>query len=229
MNGIIYWLTQTLTDLPEHDVWLSNTERGIVAGMRFVKRRNDWRLGRWTAKLAIRAYMIQDAPELSSLEIRAAADGAPEAFWNDEAANVSISISHSDGRSLCVVGPRNSSVGCDLERIEPREDYLVQDYFTSEEASFCEHLPAAEKPLGVNLVWSAKEAVLKALREGLRRDTRSIVIHPDVAAGDGSWNKWTGNCRETSRIFHGWWRSCDGYVYTLASDQPTGVPEQIRI
>jgi 4'-phosphopantetheinyl transferase len=229
MREALYWLVQNSADVPDHDDWLTKDERGIMEGMRFAKRRNDWRLGRWTAKLAIRAYRINDAPQLSSLEIRAAADGAPESFWNDEPANISISISHSNGRSLCAVGPRSFAIGCDLESIEPREDYLVQDYFTAEEASLCRNSPAGDNALTVNLIWCAKEAVLKALREGLRRDTRSIIIRPDARNGEGVWTQWTGNCRETSRIFHGWWRSCDGYIHTLASDRPTRVPEQLRI
>jgi 4'-phosphopantetheinyl transferase len=227
MQNILYWLTQNLADVPENNDWLSDAEQGILSRLRFPKRRNDWRLGRWTVKNAILAYQDKEKSIISSLEIRTAGDGAPEAYWKNESAEISISISHSEGRSFCIVGPRDFSIGCDLERMEPREDNLVSDYFTPDEISFCRKTQEAEKPLAVNLIWSAKESVLKILREGLRRDTRSVVIHPDSWRSESAWNKWTGQCLESSQIFSGWWRAHDGFVYTLAADHPISVPSQL--
>ena len=83
------------------------------------------------------------------------------------------------------------------------------------------------KTLITNLIWSAKESVLKAMREGLRRDTRSIFIQPEVTrilCGDemfgleeheNVWRRWDGICRQTSREFHGYWRADSRFVYTL--------------
>jgi 4'-phosphopantetheinyl transferase len=227
MSEILCWFTQILSDVPESDDWLSINERSVLAGMRFPKRRGDWRLGRWTAKQAISAYQMRKDPHLSLLEIRAAPDGAPEAFWSDGSGKVSISISHSDDRSLCVVGPGDLAVGCDLERVDSREDGLMQDYFTPEEISFSGQVPAADLDLIVNLIWSAKETSLKILREGLRRDTRSVIIRPDLSERRDTWNTWTGQCLESSRVFCGWWRTCDGYVYTLASDRITSTPQRL--
>lgn len=224
MSETLYWFTQSLSDVPESSDWLSQGEREILSGMRFPKRRNDWRLGRWTAKQAICSYQMKAGTPLSSLEIYAASDGAPEAFWDDGSENVSISISHSRQKSLCVVGPRDFTVGCDLEWIEPREDIFSRDYFTPEEITLSAQVPAAEKNLFVNLIWSAKETTLKILREGLRLDTRSISIRPEFLVPKEAWNPWTGQCLGSSRIFSGWWCSVDGFVYTLGSDRPTASP-----
>jgi 4'-phosphopantetheinyl transferase len=227
MNAFIYWLAQSGADVPEGDDWLSGGERAILAGMRFPKRRNDWRLGRWTAKQAISAYLPNNARLLSSLEIRAAADGAPEAFCDDVPEHLVISISHSNGRSLCIVGPPAWAIGCDLEHLEMRDDSLAQDYFAAEEIYFCKQAP--DKAIAVNLIWSAKESALKALRAGLRRDTRSILIRPaDCVAAENSWNAWKGYCLESSRVFYGWWRSDKDYIYTLASDWHTSPPQELR-
>jgi 4'-phosphopantetheinyl transferase len=86
-----------------------------------------------------------------------------------------------------------------------------------------------EKALIVNLIWSAKESSLKILREGLRRDTRSIRIDPDFMRREGDWRRWTGYCPETSSVFHGWWRNGEGFVYTLGSTQQTPSPRQILL
>jgi len=228
MTEALYWLAQNLSDIPQTDSWLSEAERSVLAGLRFPKRRDDWKLGRWTAKQAICAYQVKAPDDFSNLEIRPAADGAPEAFLNNEPAKVSISISHSRQKSLCVVSPSGCGVGCDLEWIEPREENFAADYFRPEEISYLQQAQA-EQMLVVNLIWSAKETILKILRQGLRRDTRSVSVHPDFGGSGDAWNTWTGRCLESSRVFCGWWRSVGGYIYTAASDQITSAPEKIII
>jgi 4'-phosphopantetheinyl transferase len=228
MYDTLYWLIQNAADVPENDDWLSDAERDIVAGFRFTKRRNDWRLGRWTVKQAICAYQSLIAPVLAAHEIRAAADGAPEAFSDGVPERVSISISHSNGKGFCAVGPPGLSVGCDTELIEPREVQFFQDYFTPEEIALLRN-PPVNRNLVAYLIWCAKESVLKSLREGLRLDTRSIVIHPSFEGNGNSWNTWSADFLPSARVFHGWWRVADGFVYALTADHTTPEPEQLRL
>ena len=129
---------------------------------------------------------------------------------------------------MCVVGPPDFLIGCDLERIEARENQFFEDYFTSEEMAFCRDAPM-EKALAAYLIWSAKESILKALREGMRRDTRSVLVLPDSLRTGDAWNTWSGRCLESSRKFYGWWRAHNPYIYTLASDHRTSLPEQILV
>jgi 4'-phosphopantetheinyl transferase len=217
MIPTVYWFTQKLSDVPQDNNWLNEEESCVLSGFRFEKRRNDWRLGRWTVKQAIRSYLIQPDCRLSSWEIRAASDGAPEAFQNKEPLNISISISHAAQRSLCAVGPQDCAIGCDLEVLEPREDSLIQDYFTPEEIKLCFNSTSGNRTIVTNLIWSAKESMLKSLREGLRMDTRSVQVNPGFGDSEQEWKPWTGYCSERSCAFYGWWRVEDGFVYTIAS------------
>ena len=228
MSYPLYWLSTKSEDVPVHDGWLNEAERDIMAGFRFPKRRNDWRLGRWAAKQALLAYWPQDPLALASIEIRAAADGAPEAFRNGVPGEVSISISHSQGQGFCVVGPRGAAVGCDLELVEPREVQFFQDYFTREEIALLHDGPA-ERSLVAYLIWCAKESALKALREGLRLDTRSVVVSPDFGPEKDSWHTWTGRCQNSPRTFEGWWRLEDGFIYAMTADRATSSPKQLSI
>jgi 4'-phosphopantetheinyl transferase len=212
----VLYLIQTQSQIPENDDWLSREEKKISRGFRVPKRRNDWLLGRWTAKQAILACHKKVYPEISSLEIRAARDGAPEPYYKGAPAPVSISLSHSKDRALCAVALGVDAVGCDLEWIEPRERNFAEDYFTQEEMSFVLKAPD-KRELAETLIWSAKEAALKILRQGLTRDTRSVRIRVDFAESRNSWNRWTGECLESTRIFHGWWRTAEGFVYTIAT------------
>ena len=80
-----------------------------------------------------------------------------------------------------------AELGCDLEIVEPRSDAFIADYFTAEEQALIERTSAADRSLLLALLWSAKESALKALRAGLRLDTRSVIVRPVAAPlhGDG--------------------------------------------
>jgi 4'-phosphopantetheinyl transferase len=229
MSEGLYWLAQNLSEMPESNDWLSEGERLRVAEMRFPKRRNDYKLGRWTAKRAISAYLQNSIPRDSLLDIRAAVDGSPDPYFDGKPGNFSLSISHSNQRSLCAVGPRDLMIGCDLELIESRAYDFLADYFTPEELAFVKQNSFCAPPQAGMLIWSSKESALKVLREGLRRDTRSILIQPDFDVQEGRWNPWTGGCLETSQIFYGWWRVSDNFVYTIAADRPSSPPIKLRI
>src|SRR5512140_1190509 len=120
----IDWLEESGTDVPRDDEWLSAWEAVHLASLRFAKRRNDWRLGRWTAKLAVASYLGR-APTvafLSRTEFCAAPSGAPRVHFPEEA---SISISHRAGRAICCVAGSGVALGCDLEIVEPRSSAFM--------------------------------------------------------------------------------------------------------
>jgi 4'-phosphopantetheinyl transferase len=209
----IGWLTRSLADVPGHDGWLGERERAVLAAFHVPKRRADWRLGRWTAKAALAAW-LGAVPE--RLEVLAAADGAPEAWLDGVRAPVSISLSHRAGRALAAVADAPAAVGCDLEALEPRSAAFVREWLAPEERS----LPDA------NLPWTAKEAAAKVRRAGLRLDVRSAVTRlGDGAAVDG-WRPLTVDWAGEDLVTAGWWRMEPGWVLALAAE-PGAAPVQI--
>jgi 4'-phosphopantetheinyl transferase len=228
----LYFLVQSLSDLPDDDRWLAPDERLRAAGFRFPKRRSEWLLGRWTAKRALRSFLLlhgQDAPDFACLEIRSAPDGAPEAFQEIGPVPVSLALSHSDGKGFCVIAPPGVAVGCDIEAMLRRDLAFLEDYFVEEERLLMAQSQAEARPLLATLIWSAKESALKCLREGLRRDTRSVHVHLGEEVKSG-WNAMTVQCLQSSRLFHGWWRSAGNeYVQTLAAGSPAQEPVELRI
>src|SRR5436305_121242 len=165
------WLTVDASEVPENDGWLTPAERVRLATLELPWRRADWRLGRWAAKHAVAAFL---GASFEAVEIRPAADGAPEALLGGDPAPVSLSFSHRAGRAACAVAPAGTALGCDLELVEPRSAAFVRDYLTPAEQALVEAAPEMDHPFLVNLIWSAKESALKALRTGLRLDTRSV-------------------------------------------------------
>ena len=226
----VYCLTQMLSQLPPDDRWLAPAERARASAFRFPKRRNDWLLGRWTAKEAVRSYLSLtgcEVPQHASLEIRSAPDGAPEAFLAGDPVGVALALSHCRDHGFCAVAPAGVALGCDLEAVEPREPPFIADYFNDSERERIMCAPAAEQPLLATLLWGAKESVLKCLREGLRRDTRSVAVHL-CAANSPGWNPFTACCEESGRPFHGWWRCVLPFVQTMASSIPSHEPVGLR-
>jgi len=236
----VYWLEQTDADVPAENQWLSAGEMLSLGRMRFVRRRNDWRLGRWTAKRALAACLnVPYGPlALANIEIRAAASGAPEAFLFDQKAPVSMSLSHRAGTAMCAVALSGTGLGCDLELIEPRSNAFITDYLTVREQALVARTLVAEQPLLVNLLWSAKESALKALQVGLRVASTRV----DVSLGDW-WPSHTGQSRQDLPLFlmqavdpRGWrplhvrysgeqlfcglWRQANGMVRTLVPAFP---------
>jgi 4'-phosphopantetheinyl transferase len=227
----VYWLEQTEANVPAENDWLSENEAACLKGLRFAKRRTDWRLGRWTAKSALSVCLNLPAHPMvfKKIDIRPAPSGAPEVFFADQAAPLTISLSHRAGIAACAVAMSNAELGCDLEMVEPRSDAFVSDYFTAEEQALVARTPAADRPRLLALLWSAKESALKALHEGLRLDTRSVIVSPFAASfALNGWSplevRYTGG-----RVFHGWWQNTANMLRTVVAAQPMDSPIPITI
>jgi 4'-phosphopantetheinyl transferase len=212
-------------DVPEGDAWLSTDERLVLEGLSVPKRRRDWRLGRWAARQAVaRALAAPGAAVPAALSILAADDGAPETVWATPHPPVAVSISHSGDLGFAAAAPGDAPLGCDVERMAPRSARFVADYFTAAERAFVDDAGtgAAALAWAATLVWSAKESALKALRQGLRADTRSVEIAPVDAPADLTDERWRPLAVDTEVgiELEGHWRVADGAVWTVLSDRP---------
>jgi 4'-phosphopantetheinyl transferase len=213
------WLLQRQSDVPEDDAWLACSEQSVLGAFRFAPRRAAWRLGRWTAKRLVSMAFFPGVP-LANLEILAAADGAPELRVHGEASPVTLSISHREHISLCAAASGGVALGCDTERIEPRSDAFIADYFTPAERRFVGNTPPTLRPLAANLIWAAKECALKALRTGLRADTRSVEVTVQALAPSGDWQPLQIRGSAPDVELTGCWREHEGFVLCMAG--PSG-------
>lgn len=221
------WLAQSAAHLPSGNAWMSPDEQAVWEGLRFPRRRAEWRLGRWTAKQALVACMDAGADLFPSITIRAAADGAPEAMIDDMPMPYALSISHRDGVAFCAVAAEDVALGCDLEKIEPRSEAFVVDYFTPEERALVHEAEEDDRSVLANLIWSAKESALKALREGLRLDTRSVVVQLRYR-NRAHWQPLRVVYAGHRRVFEGWYRVDETYVWTLAAHPAPGRPAPLH-
>jgi 4'-phosphopantetheinyl transferase len=226
VNMDVYWLEQTESDVPPGHEWLSGNEDILLAGLHIAQRRADWRLGRWTAKCAVAAYLKLRVPPagMAEIEISARPSGAPQAMLAAGPAPAEISLSHRGGIAMCaVVGP-DAAIGCDLEIVETHSPAFIRDYFTDEEQMEIVRAPASHQRSLVAALWSAKESALKVLQEGLRLDTRSVSVHLRGWADEvDRWYPLQVDCVH-GEVFHGWWQRAENLVRTMVARPQPAMP-----
>ncbi|MFO7681287.1 MAG: 4'-phosphopantetheinyl transferase superfamily protein [Chloroflexota bacterium] len=239
---MIHWLAQSADSYPTGpdgvvlDGVLHPREQARFATLKTEKRRQDWLLGRLTAKQLIREVQREKMGEgvpLTALEVGNGERGEPIVNCELSIVNcqgtasnlqslISLSISHSHGHAFCALVERPDwPLGADIERIEARSEAFVADYFTEEERGLETEAVGEMRDVWVTAVWSAKESVLKALRLGLTVDTRWVtcLIEP-VAERPFTWTPFTVHC-DNARLpqaappLVGWWRTYEEFVLTL--------------
>jgi len=205
---------------PPAGPWLSERELAVLATLVRAPRRDTWLAGRWLGKGLVEEHLgtgVDGGVALACIEILAADDGAPEVWLDGRRHAWSLSLSHRAGRVAAAFASR--PVGVDLEHIEPRSAAFVRDYLTDGEQSWVMALGDDGVSLGANLIWSAKEAALKALRCGLRRDTRSV----EVTVGD---DRLVVYDSATGATLEGFWHIRDEHIVTVVTAslyKPEGI------
>jgi 4'-phosphopantetheinyl transferase len=206
-------------ELPPDDEWLSAAERGTLRRFRRPERQRDFRVGRLAAKRALALLHGHELPSAARrFEVRPAPGGAPRAFADGIPLDVTLSIGHSDGRAAAAVRWGRAELGCDVERIEERSRAFVLDYFTAAEQAFVDG--RCDGGRRATLVWSAKEAVMKALGEGLRLAPATVEVRPDVhfVSRDG-WRRFELSAAAAPPALRGFWREVEDLVITVAADE----------
>lgn len=120
--------------------------------------------GREPLRAALAAYLGIDAADVALID---GEHGRP-ALAAEHDSSLGFNWSHSGPHALLAVG-RQVMPGVDLEvlRSRPRALDIAERYFSVDETAVLKALPAAQRSAAFLELWTAKEAVLKALGRGL--------------------------------------------------------------
>src|SRR5512140_3043067 len=235
MSKPIYWmLVEPDQTAPEAGGLLSASELGKYSAFRFPKRRDEWLLGRWTAKSLVHSLPAYQQYSLEQIEILNTPEGAPYIqFADGTIPGGCLTISHSGHLAVCALTTvEGLRVGADLEKIEARSETFILDYFTPAECRLVESTSAETRAEVVTLIWSAKESMLKALGVGLRWDTRSVEVQnvqgiPYLVDSDFEWNKiQVGEQKSSGQAWACWWQRRGQFIFTLAGFAATNAEIQ---
>jgi phosphopantetheine--protein transferase-like protein len=172
---------------------LGRRERELWHNLRTPEpRRLEWLLGRLAAKDAVRQQLKQRYGLIlcpADIEILPDDRGRPVAQgpWADQAPRVPIlSLSHSAGVAVAVVGDGDAGVGLgvDIEQVDHMNEDVEALAFTPQERGLLSSVGDAEKDEWPLRLWCAKEAVAKALGQGMIGGPQALVVQ-DLDAHSG--------------------------------------------
>lgn len=204
----------------------SASEARRYESMKFELRQKSFIAGRRAAK-----HLLMDCvPELrgcspARISIENRESGAPFVLVNGQELPGMLSISHcGDAAAAAYTSESSIRIGVDLEAIAPRAPSFLETYFTLLELEWVLSAKEEDQALISTLIWSAKEAVLKALQTGLRVDTREIEILPDDSPAADGWRRFEISAPK-SWHWQGNWRKSFDFVITIAVGGPSlGCP-----
>lgn len=165
----MYWADKSAADRYQaKDLSVEDARRAPGGGSRQA-RRDDWQVSR---------ALLHDVR-------RSMASGAV------------LSLSHSGGHAICAQAPAGWRLGADLERMQPRDVPRLADWVCSPaEAAALAVLDGAAQRQRFYLLWTLKEAFIKAAGLDFPADMASVGLMPDA---HGGWRL---------RAPSGAWRAC---------------------
>lgn len=168
----------------ELSAWLTPQERRYFETLRFSKRQNEWLSGRLAAKAAILELLRENCDcnaTPADVEILAGERGRPTVrLLRGVGELLQVSISHSGALAAAaaslpaVSGP----IGLDVEREQEVDPAVHKIAFTPAEIAGIEASPIEQRTRLVLRLWTAKEAVLKAIGLGLNVPLTSVSMTP---------------------------------------------------
>lgn len=183
---------------------LSGEERRRIARLRFAELRRSRALSRGLLRHLLAAYVglpaerlrLRDGPfgkpELTRVAERPPGDGSTVERTSDEGvfeaaseANIGFNVSHSGDLMLIAVAPIDR-VGVDVEQIRPMDQAkrIAERYFCPSEWASIRDAPPGRTTETFLKAWTRKEAVAKAMGEGIVRllGRLEVTTAPDEPA-----------------------------------------------
>ena len=160
-------ITSNLTFLEHCMLLLNNDERERANRYYQVKDRNRFLISRGALRTILSKY-LNVAP--SSITFGVSPNKKP-IIHDTGKVKLHYNVSHSGDWILIAVS--DSDIGADVEFIKPSFQFqeILTDYFSQDEVDFINHQSSLERFF---LLWTRKEAFVKATGKGLDSDLRTI-------------------------------------------------------
>lgn len=153
--------------------YLSSEERSSFERKKNKRRKIEYLSGVIAAKKLIKD-VIKDDKVIQTTEIRKTTKGQPYIYdkKKKEKSKLNLSITHSGDFAIAAI--REGPIGIDIEKIEERSESFYKEAFTEKERNQI----SSNAELGT-VYWTIKEAITKAIGEGLNLSLHDIEISSD--------------------------------------------------
>ena len=161
--------------------WLDAAERSRRDRARHAGRRREFALCRAALRSVLCARLDCTNHELA---FRESGRGKPDALLRGVPAPIHFSVSHC-GRHGLIALAREGRIGVDVEERIPRRDLdaLIAAVLAPAERAEVEAADGPRRTRMFYRLWTVKEALVKALGEGLHRHPASLEVPPALRRG----------------------------------------------
>lgn len=170
------WLPDLAALESDYLQFLSPDEIARATRFRFPIHKQRYILTRGILRQLLSCYTGLSAKEI---EFSYGAKGKPSLANNPE---LQFNISHSHDIAVFAF-TKTHEIGIDIEKFESEyKDSVAKRFFSAEENSELEKLPLSERAKAFYQIWASKEALIKAIGQGLYigLDEFSISIHKNI-------------------------------------------------
>jgi 4'-phosphopantetheinyl transferase len=171
-------------EVPSGD-FLSDNENEHLKGFRFPAKKEGFLLGRLAAKRALGALLGE--PDLRQIEIRSGIYGQP-LVHHPRAGTSEVTVSHSHGLAVALAFPAGHPMGIDLETVSAvSAATIIGELEASPPELTWLATGGVDEATACCVLWTAREALGKALKTGLNSPLGIFSLSEIRAEGTGSW------------------------------------------
>jgi 4'-phosphopantetheinyl transferase len=170
--------------LPAED-FLGEDEKLQFAGFQFAAKKDSFLLGRLAAKRALGALINE--PDLRRIEIRAGVYGQP-LIEHPRAGRADVAVSHSHGLAVALAFPAAYPMGIDLETVAAASAATILGEMQASPAELAWLVSSGvDEATACFVLWTAREALGKALKIGINSPLGILALAEIQAAGERKW------------------------------------------
>lgn len=181
---VIDWCADYLLTEQERMLWRAHA--------RDEQRKKEWLLGRIAAKEAVRRLVAKHTGvSLLPQDVEVVYEGQGRPVLSPMFVQVIgwapwVSIAHSNGHAIAVAINSEFPIGVDLQTIEPRDREFLEFAFSPDEQRIFEQATPKDRDRLAAQLWSAKEALAKAMGTGFQGAFRNgfVVREFDATTGE---------------------------------------------
>jgi 4'-phosphopantetheinyl transferase len=164
-------------NLPFLAALLAPDEQARAKRYHFERDRSRFIMRRGFLRLLLGAYLDRDP---ASLQFSYGSNGKPALRPGSSVRPLQFNLSHSNGLAVYALS-RDRPVGIDLEHVRslPEVAQIAWQFFTPLERNWALSSPVEDRMERFFLIWTGKEAYLKATGEGLMRPSTEIEVFFD--------------------------------------------------
>ena len=167
------WIPEWVSEIPVLQALLSEDELERARRFRFAVHRERFIVARAFLRKILHLY-TEISPE--KLVFDYAPRGKP--FLRDCPTKLYFNLSHSSDIAVYAL-TSCGEIGVDIEKIEPEFKVdVARRFFSEKEVRELEALPSENRHIGFYRIWSRKEALIKALGEGLFAPLNEFSVSP---------------------------------------------------